>query len=611
MTTKTPAPRQTKRVRLKKRIDSALTQLTQVELVKPFAAAASTDERAYFFKHALIQDTAHASLLRGEHKRLNLLVAQAYESIYARRGTDEFAAVLARHYGAAGEDAKTIQYATRAGDLAAQIYANEEAIGHYTQALDAAMNTGESSATIQSLWLKRGRAYELMSRYDEALNNYSEMEKVARERGDPAMELAAGMARTTIHSTPNAKFDPDTARTLSENSLALARTLNDRPSEAKILWNLMLIAHFAGIYDEAIAFGEQSIALARELNLTEQLAYSLNDISRPYVMTGRHRKSYDVLNEAHGLWRTLNNQPMLADNLNTLGTNRFQFGDYDLAIECAREALHIGELVNNRWAQAHSLATLSFVYIDRGEIARGLETIQEGLDCSRQVGFRIATASLKSLLALTYGNLGDVARGLAIIQEPEDIESRSVGWLMVADAAAAQLYLLDGKLEQARVRIAEAYQNTERYTPSPYQIGVGLIADIELACVEQDWVRMCDVCNQLLDEISERGMPFYQLYGLYLKGRALVMLGRTEEAEQILETARAEAERITARRTLWLILAQLGEIEMRRGNHARASEYYAQAREALMFIVEHTPTEYRTLFTQLPHVRAVLEHKSK
>lgn len=605
MTTKTRAPRKTTSKSLKKRVDASLTKLTQVELVKPFLEASPGDP-AYFFKHALVQDTAQSSLLHGEHKRLNLLVARAYEKVYDGRAMDEFATVLAQHYAAAGDPVKTIQYATRAGDLAAQVYANAEAIAQYSLALAAFKETDVESAPLAALFHKRGRALELMSRYDEALENYSEMESVARARGDRAMELAANMARATIHSTPNAKFDPEIARALSENSLALARTLHDSTSEAKILWNLMLLAHFEGHFAEAVALGEQSIALARALNLTEQLAYALNDISRPLQMSGKASEAIAVLDEARKLWRQLDNQPMLSDNLNSLAAQLFNRGEYDKAVGFALEGLSIGEAIHNRWAQAFGLTTLAFIYFDRGEVNKSIETMQASLPLAREVGFLISITGLTQILALTYADLGDAPRGLAILDSQDSSNQKLANWEKSSLALRAQIYVRYGDIAHAHALVKASQAYPELGAPSPFQVGATLLAETEVALAEEDYSHALEASQKLLAQTGERGARYYVVYLKYLNGLALWRVGRAGEAEEILLDARTSAEDNQARRHLWRILALLGDIEAQRGNTEKAAELYAQAREVLGFIVEHTPAEYRAAFLNMPHVRAVM-----
>lgn len=599
MKTRTRHPsRQTKDARVKKQLKGALEQLTRIELVKPLAEP----EPAYLFKHALVQDTAQSTLLHGEHKRLNLLVAQAYEQVYAGQTMNEYAAVLAQHYDAAGDDAKTLQYAARAGDLAARLYANAEAIAFYTHAIDHAQKVSGAVAELRELFSKRGRAYELMGSYDAALANYFEMEQVALARGERAVELDALMARATIHSTPNAKFDPAQAQALSEHSLALARELNDRPAQAKVLWNLLLLAHFSGKSAEAIGYGERSIALARELQLREQLAYSLNDTGRAYFITQQITQGLDVLREAQMLWRELDNKPMLADNLNTLATSVSTIGEIEEGLALAREAYQLGKEIHNPWSMAHSCMTISFIYIERGDVADALTTMQEAWQLAEQVGFQIAVVTMRMLSALTYASLGDLSRAIEIVR----LRQHGSAWGANMLGVLAQLQVMQGELEQARATIQASYAVLHQGAPNPFVSGMTLVADIELALAEHEYSRALELIDAQLPALVKERFRATYITALRLKALGLQGLGMPEQAYAVAQAACAEAERAGSRRLLWKILALLGDLQMQCGSIAEAESLYAKAREILAYIAAHVPAEYHESFLKTPEVHRVI-----
>lgn len=606
MTTKSRTRRPPSKRNLRKRMDAALAQLERIELVK----ALPDQERAFSIKHALVQDTAQSTLLHGEYKRLNRLVANAYETVYGSRAPDEFAAVLAQHFAAAGDDAKTILYATRAGELAAKVYANAEAITFFTQALTLARHTESDSARLIQLYADRGRVWELMAQYDLALANYADMESLARARGDRVMELKALMARTTIYSIPNEQFHSGQAYALSENSLALARKLEDRASEAKILWNLLLVAHFSGHIAKALEYGAQSIALARELDLREQLAYSLNDFARPCMLSNQLERGIAALNEARELWRALGNLPMLADNLNTHAMLLFNLGDYDGALAKASEAFQIGQTTGNLWTQAHSLMIRGTIQSDRGEVSTSIETLRKGLAAAEQAEFVLGAASMKNNLALTYANLGDVARGLQVLAGAYPPDKEGDAWQSCLHSVRAQLALIKGDIDQARAEVQESYRALPYASPTPFLMGSNLLADAELAFAEEDFERAIELCVAQLAELGERGMRSLRLYTVYLRARALCKLGRIDEAYQNLEKARTEAERVGMRKHLWRILAVLGEIETGRGHQALAARLDAAARAELAFIASQTPAEYRRTLLNLPEAQTLLERAS-
>src|SRR5262249_18478905 len=167
-------------------LQSQLHLLEQTGLIR---LAASLPELEYQFRHALIQDSAYRTLVRADRRRVHQAAGEALEALLA--GTDpsaEVASQLARHFQEAGDNARALRYHTQAGDAALARYANAEAVAAYEAALAAAEKLPEgqkpSVATWQHLFEARGRALELMSRFEEAAANYQAMTARAEALAD-------------------------------------------------------------------------------------------------------------------------------------------------------------------------------------------------------------------------------------------------------------------------------------------------------------------------------------------------------------------------------------------------------------------------------------------
>jgi predicted ATPase len=88
----------------------------------------------YLFKHALVQDTAYGTLLRGPRQQLHALLAASLEAHFPDRVARE-PEVLARHFSEAQQPDRALGYWLAAGERAIQRSANQEAIGHLTAGL--------------------------------------------------------------------------------------------------------------------------------------------------------------------------------------------------------------------------------------------------------------------------------------------------------------------------------------------------------------------------------------------------------------------------------------------------------------------------------------------
>src|SRR5262249_49641980 len=197
-----------------------------------------------------------------------------------------------------------------------RLYANSEAAALYRTAIDAGLRLGSGSAVLRELFVKRGGTLEVAGRHHEAVAEYEEMRRIAREHGDEAMELDANMAMALLYGTPSPLFDPEVGRRLSEQNAATARRLGDRAAEARALWNVVVSNIYGnGDDDRAVEAGEASLAIARELGAREQIAATLEDVKRADMSRGDFPTAWERLSEARGIWEELGNAAMLGENL--------------------------------------------------------------------------------------------------------------------------------------------------------------------------------------------------------------------------------------------------------------------------------------------------------
>ncbi len=593
-------------------------QLNLLESADLIRLAQAQPELEYLFRHALIQDAAYRSLVKQDRRQLHLAVGEALERMYLedpagggieRLTSGELAALLGRHFDEAGDHRRALKYYALAGDAAARIYANTEAVAHYAQALDIAKRLTDTSADLlRHLYLSRGQALELNGQHTEALSDYAEMERLAQQRGDRALQLVALMARAKIHATLNLEQNPAQAQQLLEQSLSLARDLGDRAAECKVRWNLMnLLLWSGGDQRQAVAYGEQALALARELNLREQLAFTLNDLSYAYMSIGDWLRVQPVLDEARELWRELSNLPMLVDNLANSVLIRFRAGEYEQAIQTADEALRVSRSINNVWGQAGSQSYIGLVYLERGEFDRAISIMEGAIQLGEQAGHPAPTVNTRSDLAWAYGMLGAIEHGLELAQLALT-RAGNTPFLRVAPLAMlARLCLLSGDPSAAWATLQEGYHELKPEGLQWFALILLSLADGELALARQEHTRAISVMDSLLAHLRETQTRPFAPDALYLKGKAFLGQGREDEAQEVLIEARARAEALGSRRSLWRILIALSEIEAGRGNDAEAQSLRRRAREIVVYIADHTPVDLRATFLNLPHIRAVVQ----
>jgi tetratricopeptide (TPR) repeat protein len=107
-----------------------LSELEQAELIREKQRLPDLE---YIFKHALVQEATYGSILAENRRGIHQRVAHAIESLFPDR-LEEFASLLAHHYTCAEDWEKAQAWLFKAGDQAARMAADTEALEHLRRA---------------------------------------------------------------------------------------------------------------------------------------------------------------------------------------------------------------------------------------------------------------------------------------------------------------------------------------------------------------------------------------------------------------------------------------------------------------------------------------------
>jgi ABC-type oligopeptide transport system substrate-binding subunit/tetratricopeptide (TPR) repeat protein len=138
---------------------SELDEETLIEVLESAQQAQLIEELSteggvtFVFEHRLIPTTLVEGLRTLQRRRLHRRVAAAIETLHP----DSFEA-LAYHYDQAGKADKATDYLLKAGDRARALYAQQEAIDNYRQALDFLKDAGDVEPAARTL-MKLGLTY--------------------------------------------------------------------------------------------------------------------------------------------------------------------------------------------------------------------------------------------------------------------------------------------------------------------------------------------------------------------------------------------------------------------------------------------------------------------
>lgn len=583
------------------RLRDDLNVLQRVELIYE---QARVPELEFAFKHDLTRDAAYESILRRERPKFHRQVGEAIEALFPDR-LEEESHRLAYHYLEAKDEEKALKYFTLAGNMARRLSAYSEAVTHYGRALEIAKRIEASPAQLNFLYTRRGRIFELASRYDEALENYRELEQHGEQLQEPALELAALNALATIYAIPSLKWDSEKADELARRALALAQELGDARGEAKALWNLMLVENYAERdHQAAIEYGEQSLAIARRHDLSEETAFALHDLARAYSQAGQPARAGELLAEARQRWEELGNTEMLADNLTSSAFNQVLLGNLDQAIGLAERGLALSRQSGNYWGQGYSLMGLALMRSEQGDLATAMDSFNQGIELAERAEFTGAGSFVHGMMAWLLAEFGELDRAEEIIDRmlaAGDERDPTLGFVI---AIKALILHARGDAGGAGRAAQRAHELVRTESLNPEFVGYAALLVVDGLLIQGEFEQALESADQSNARLEQAGVRFFAPQLLLRRAQALRALGRREPAAESLELARRRAEEMGARLTLMRILIEMFELA---GEREQAEPPLAEAQEAVQFIVERLgDDDLREAFLSQPRIRSIV-----
>jgi class 3 adenylate cyclase/predicted ATPase len=425
---------------------NALDQLCASELL--FCRSTPPND-TYIFKHALVQDAAYATLLRGKRRQLHTRIAEALEERFPETVASE-PELLAHHCTEAGLYAKAVRYWHRAGQRATERSANVEAIAHLTQGLIAV----------------------------KALPDTRE-----RDRQELMLQIALGPPLQATNGYAAHERKEAYAR-----AWELCQRIGETPHNFPVLFGLWQVSALGGQVREARELAGQLLGVARCQQDTGLLLEARRALGMTHFLLGEfilareHAEQglalYD--SEKHGSHAALYGQDPGMTCLVYTAKALWMLGCPDQALARVREAVSLFEKLPNPYSLAMALAYLAMIRqyrrevlalrepVDRltrlcveqgyafwmawitvfrgwliaqqGQPEEGISRMQQGLEGWRATGAEAFRPYFLALLAEGHAKAGRMQEGLIALTEALDLmdASKQCFW-------AAELHRLRGE----------------------------------------------------------------------------------------------------------------------------------------------------------------------
>jgi adenylate cyclase len=412
-------------------LDATLEASVQAQLLEEISQPHERVRR-FRFQHTLLHEVAYQTLLLSRRTELHGTVAQALERTLPagpRRLEDVMA--LAHHFSLSPDRRKAADYLVEAGDWAARIYANTDAVRYYERALEALRDCEAGTDEILGVRERLGDLFGLMGRRDAAMTLY----EVVRE-GWKALDSRADLARSLrkIGGLHWAAGERQQALKCFHTGLDLLASEPNAIERAHLYQELGRCAFRSGDHRAAAEFAERALAQAEQL-------IELHPQER--------REAATAASHAH----------------NTLGIALARLQRVGEAVDRIERSVAVAEANDLLQAAGRGYANLGVLYAAM-DAKRGVEACQRGLEIAKKIGDFELQSRLYANLAVAYCALTDrceeqgMDAARASIRLDRELDQRD--HLAVPLIVLGQIYQCHGEPHRARECYNEALALAEQ-----------------------------------------------------------------------------------------------------------------------------------------------------
>jgi class 3 adenylate cyclase/tetratricopeptide (TPR) repeat protein len=324
-------------------LDDAISQLLVAGLIYRHGLQPDV---TYEFKHALVQDVAYQSLLKGSRLHFHQQILQTLEERFPE--TTEAEPEMLAHHAFQGEMwEQAVHYFRQSGSKAARRSAHREAVAGFEHALKALAHLPESRKGAElgiDLRLDLRNSLYPLGEHEAYFDHLRQAETLAAELDDPrrlGWVLAYLITYHWIHG------DHQDALEAGHRAVTIVPRAEDLALHVQTSLRLGWVYHVLGDHPRAIKFLEESLA----------------------PLTG------DSIREFFGM-------PAIASVMirSYIALSLAEMGEFKEGIACGEESLQVAELVEHPQSLVAACTSLGGAYLYQGNLARAIPLLERAYD---------------------------------------------------------------------------------------------------------------------------------------------------------------------------------------------------------------------------------------
>jgi class 3 adenylate cyclase/tetratricopeptide (TPR) repeat protein len=439
------------------RLPAQLARLENEKLVRLEQPAPKWE---YVFRSVIAQEVIYEGLLLAQRRQLHAVVAEALENL-----APDQVEQLAFHYKRGHQWQKALHYLREASQRARREYANNAAIGYYSEMLTCLVNLSPSeqgkhivSTEYWDILLERAKLYNLIGWRDEELEDLGALGIMAEALNDDYRRALAAQQWVYLYETSG---DYDSGLELTERFVELAQKIGDEKlvGQGYNRWGKLL--YLRGRYDTAVGYLQRALDIAQRGQDKQAIADCLDNKGLVAYYQANYQAALDAFQAAVALWRELGNQVGVGNTLTHLGHVYYDLGWYTAARQAYDQSLALHHMIGDRAGEASARHGLGRVERSLGNYQPARRLFEEALAFYQSIGDRHQEAYCLYDLGFLHYRQEEGETALVLLEEAIALlkELKAPWWALVR-ALTYYGWALHGQQQfhEARSRLTEALE---------------------------------------------------------------------------------------------------------------------------------------------------------
>jgi adenylate cyclase len=436
----------------------------------------------YRFRHFLFQKYLYDQLDPVQRAHLHQSVGTALETLH-KEEVGKLAVQLARHFEEAGMMIKAVEYLLQAGEKAARLFANDEAITHFKHGIKLVKTLGDTPQRDRlELALQLALGVPLMARHgfsgEELARTYGRAWELTRE-DEASPERYQTLAGLTAYNNLQGNFLE--AKEIGKELLRLAQQFKDPGLIGLAHHHLSVTLLYLGKPRDFLDHREEMLALydsqrdrplGYKLGFDSQLS-NLSHAGYAYCFLGYPEKARHLSLKAVKLAKELEHPFFLSFNLAFAGYSALYRRDLETAHEMSQETIAVASEHGHPLWLGCGFAVLGWVMSEEGHLEEGITKTQHGQEILKSIGAWLPYTSDLTTLAGIYLKAGKKKEGLAVINEALAKIGKMGGWCEEAEVHRLQgelLLLVGGNETEAETCFQNAIEIAKKQKAKSWEL---------------------------------------------------------------------------------------------------------------------------------------------